>query len=33
MKKILEMQFSLNEMKDEIMDYTNNKIGEIYPKK
>lgn len=44
MKKILEMQFSLNEikadprynfteMKDEIMDYTKNKIEEIYPKK
>lgn len=44
MKKILEMQFSLNEiradsrynfteMKDEIMDYTKNKIDEIYPKK
>lgn len=43
MKKILEMQFSLNEiradsrynfteMKDEIMDYTKNKIDEIYPK-
>ncbi|MCG5371797.1 hypothetical protein L7834_019140 [Providencia rettgeri] len=44
MKKILEMQFSLNEIKadsrynfteikDEIMDYTKNKIEEIYPKK
>jgi len=44
MKKILEMQFSLNEikadsryhfteMKDEIMDYTKTKIDEIYPKK
>ncbi|WOB97726.1 MULTISPECIES: relaxosome protein TraM [unclassified Providencia] len=44
MKKILEMQFSFNEiradsrynfteMKDEIMNYTNNKIEEIYPKK
>lgn len=44
MKKILEMQFSFNEikadsrynfteMKDEIMDYTKNKIEEIYPKK
>lgn len=44
MKKILEMQFSLNEikadpryhfteMKNEIMDYTKNKIEEIYPKK
>ncbi|KNC29229.1 hypothetical protein FF38_03075 [Lucilia cuprina] len=44
MKKILEMQFSLNEikadpryhfteMKDEIMDYTKNKIEEIFPKK
>ncbi len=44
MKKILEMQFSLNEikadpryhfteMRDEIMDYTKNKIEEIYPKK
>ncbi|HEM7134704.1 relaxosome protein TraM [Providencia hangzhouensis] len=44
MKKILEMQFSLNEIKadsrynfteikDEIMDYTKNKIEEIYPNK
>jgi len=44
MKKILEMQFSLNEikadsrynfteMKEEIMDYTHNNIDKIYPEK